>query len=618
MKVIDYIHIKNTFGHKDSKIEFKEGRNYLVGKIGSGKSVVLECIAFAYFGSVALRDTSSAYKDIYVELQFNYQNNVFKLIRKINDASLSIFDESSNSFSEIANSTSVVNQKIVNLFGYNYDIFLLSNFCKQKKLSHFSEMTPAKRLQYIDKISGLEESKELLTWLNSKRKNLKERIVDFEKIVVTPTLPKDVDLDFDYDSNIELLNDRLQQLYQLYIEINNVIIPHVQKPSLNLSVLESNLSKIQKEDLTLIFDNLKSINTLEVQIDSVINEVNKLPRLSVNQRLYSLEEASTLLEQDKYKNILESDVNLTCPSCHHEGLANIFVTAPISPSQGVSYLDLVTIVKYHSEGYDAIREQLSRDLDSLESHKNIILKSLPDFVIPLSIQSLTDSVEYLDVKLKSHDEAVLKYQEDLELFQKQTQLKTDLEEQAENLVSTQNEDIKLKDDFKRLSYLKIQYIQQLELYNQVSNKLAELYVEFELIVNLIKDVVELSSNIKNQTIPLINYHASKNLKLISKGSMSKIEITPNYDLIIDGSRVGVKSGGQQDLASLAFRLSLSKSIVTGMLPLFLADEVDSAGGEGDSDDIIEAINEISYNGFQIIMSTHKNINNLENINIIRL
>ena len=124
--------------------------------------------------------------------------------------------------------------------------------------------------------------------------------------------------------------------------------------------------------------------------------------------------------------------------------------------------------------------------------------------------------------------------------------------------------------------------------------------------------------IKKQTIPLINYHASSFLNLLTKGKMNSIEITDDYDLIVDGYTINVRSGGETDLASLAYRLSLSQSIITGMLNLFIADEIDSSGGENDSNDIIEALDIISDKGFQIIMVTHKDTTNLENVNIIQL
>ena len=77
MKVINYIHIKNMFVHRDIKIEFTEGKNVIVGGIGKGKTLINESIAFCFFGSVALRGKAPQYKKTEVELSFNYNNEVF-------------------------------------------------------------------------------------------------------------------------------------------------------------------------------------------------------------------------------------------------------------------------------------------------------------------------------------------------------------------------------------------------------------------------------------------------------------------------------------------------------------------------------------------------------------
>ena len=409
-------------------------------------------------------------------------------------------------------------------------------------------------------------------------------------------------------------------MYQLYVDINNITIPYLKKPELILTSFENSLETLSDDETELVKEIIHSIENIENQIRNTTSELNTIPRLSVVQNQYSLKDAQDLIEQNKYQTIKEAYVNLTCPSCSYENLSSLFVTAPVSSLESVSYSDLRFIIDYYEKGYNELIGTLEDGLNTLEVQLNIHKSNLPSFIDldKVSSNSFQDSIKNLKIKKEKYQLEYSNYTEEERIYNERVTTKQALEEQVNSLVETQVDDINKKDLYLKLFQSKNQYLEQMDFYLSLESKLANLQIEFDLIVSLIKQVTELSLNIKNQTIPLINYHASKNLRLISKGSMSKIEITPNYDLIIDGSRVGVKSGGQQDLASLAFRLSLSKSIVTGMLPLFLADEVDSAGGESDSDDIIEAINEISYNGFQIIMTTHKNTNNLENTNIIRL
>lgn len=623
MKVIDYIHIKNTYGHSDSKIFFEEGLNYILGKRGAGKSVVLECIAFALYGSVALRDTSTAYKEIFVELSFNYSNEDFIIRRKINDASLLMKDKISQEYLEIANSTTIVNQKITNLLGYNYDIFLLSNYCKQKKLSHFSELTPAKRLQYIDKISGIEESKELILWLHSKRKHLKDKVLSFKKLIKTPILPVGVDLEFDYETAIEDLTVKLQRLYSLLKENNDTVVPYNLKPTLQLSSLGVLISEIPSNVFEELLKDRSHRNYLIESIQEIEQKLSAYNAIPSYIKTVSKEDAEKLVQFSSY--FKEEHNILSCPSCSFKGPDNLF-----SPNIPILSDNLLSLIEEHSikdvtracssllDGTVELVGGLEETLGNLKREFEEISLKLPPMFKETSAYVLQntfkDSLKQIEVYEKANKEYLVKERLKVEIEERKKLLSLEIE----SMTKSQEEDVKLKDLYIQRNQLKKQYKEQVELFEDVSTKVLSYEKEYAFVLQFLKDINTLTANIQKNIIPLINYHASKYLSVVSKGSMSKLEISPSYELIVDGHKIGVKSGGQQDLASLAFRLSLSQSVVTGMLPLFIADEVDASGGESDSDDVVEAINEISNNGFQILMTTHRNTENIENAHIVRL
>lgn len=626
MKVINYVHIKNMYAHKDTRIEFSEGKNYIVGPIGSGKTEVLQAIAFALFGTGALRDKATSYKNINVELSFNYKGETFLIVRRINDAALSILDKDTNIFEEIVNSTSIVNQKVIALLGYNYDIFLLSNFCQQKKLSYFSELTPAKRLQYIDKISGIEEAKDLLKYLTSQRKSLKDNINLLKDVTVEPQLSKDIDLNFDYEGSIENLNHRLNNVNQLYTEYNKLFSlgsKLLHGPSLNqYSSLEQSLMNLSPEKEQQYLSFFETHEILRNELNVISQKIRDIPTIPVKYKNLTLEEVDTYINQhnlDIVKQVAD-DVLITCPSCSTSHKLVNTLNASECSVLNISIKDLHNVKDYLTNGYAAIREEL----EALEKEKETEYETLIES-IPVSILSSIKSVNEFTLKLnrsksifekylKEMDEYLIQEQERL-VFKHQAEV---LKEEIDSILATQAEDIRLKDLYIKYNTEKQIYLERLSLYLQAKEKLDNFNIELKLINNLIKDINDITLDIKNQTIPLINYHASYFLNLITKGKMRSIDITEDYDLIVDGFKIGVRSGGQQDLSSLAFRLSLSQSIISGMLPLFLADEIDSSGGENDSNDIIDALDTISNNGFQIIMVTHKDTSNTENVNIIQL
>ena len=49
--MITKLRLENWKTHKDSELEFDKGTNVLIGKMGSGKTSVIEAICYALFGT---------------------------------------------------------------------------------------------------------------------------------------------------------------------------------------------------------------------------------------------------------------------------------------------------------------------------------------------------------------------------------------------------------------------------------------------------------------------------------------------------------------------------------------------------------------------------------------
>lgn len=627
MKVINYIHIKNMFVHRDTRIEFTDGKNVIIGDIGKGKTLVNEAIAFALFGSVALRGKSPQYKKTEIELSFNYNNEVFLIKRKINDASFSMLDKNTNVFVEVCNSTSIVNQKVIALLGYNYDIYLLSNYCKQKKLAYFSELTPAKRLQYIDKISGIEEGKEYSAYLNKLKKSLRDNLSLLKDMIVEPILDSNIDLEFDYESNISVLNNKLNSINDLYSSYNTALnksIFNLKEPKINIQEWQTPLLTLEESDLNLVnqwFTDLlekeKNINSLEDSIRQILEIKNEYKSLSLDQ----VDQMISIHNKNIIKSISD-ELHFNCNHCNNEidfklildqssNQDNIILSIPIK--------DLYNIKDFIINDYKTVKKELQKQLDLLEKEYEEFVENsfIPDLIRYKNYNN------FLNI-YKSSKVIEQEYIKELDLYN-QIKIETSLyfqeseklKNEIELFLTEQSDIIKLKDSYISSNIERNLYLEKLEIYKKSKIKYDTFYTQYQIVSGLLKDLDVISSKIKNETIPLINHFASKYLNLISNGTMATIEITEDYDLIVDGVEIGLKSGGQTDLASLAFRLSLSRSIITGMLPLFIGDEVDSAGSKEVSDDIMQALDTIN-DDFQIILVTHKNIEDLSNCNIIQL
>lgn len=623
MKVINYVHIQNMYAHKDTKLEFTDGKNYIIGPIGSGKTEVLQAIGFAFFGTCALRDKATSYKNIYVELSFNYKGEVFLIKRKINDASLLVLDKASNKFEEIVNSTSIVNQKIIALLGYNYDIFLLSNFCQQKKLSYFSELTPAKRLQYIDKISGIEEARDLLKYLVSKRKTLKDNISLLKDVTIEPKISKDIDLEFDYELHINALNSKLKNVSTLYSEYEYLQSKLVKMtpPVLSLDKKLETFIGISSKQFDIFKQYIMDLKVVENNLQILKNKLRDIPKLNPLYKDYTLQKVNEdiLLYQKQLITSVSKDITIVCSVCNTPHTLEKLIDTPVVSTIPLNIKELYKVQEYFLSGYEAIRKELEREQCTLEKEYETLLNNSDYSFIN------TYSQNQLLLEVDKANKEYSKFQEALSLFNnhiaEQEVYKSEVEKvkiRIDETIKNQGKDTELKDMYIRHNAERSMFLEQMSLYLQAKDKLSKFTIELNLVNSLIKEITSITQHIKNQTIPLINHHSSYFLNLITKGSMNNISITEDYDLIVDGYKISVRSGGQQDLSSLAFRLSLSQSIISGMLPLFIADEIDSSGTDDTSNDIIEALDTISNNGFQIIMVTHKDTSNLQNVNIIKL
>lgn len=623
-KVLNYIHIKNMFVHKNKRIEFSEGKNYIIGSIGTGKTLINEAIAFCFFGTVALRGKASSYKNLEVELSFNYHDEVFLIKRLTGDATLLMLDKTTGEYGVIANSTSIVNQKIISLFGYNYDIYLLSNYCKQKKLSYFSDMLPSKRLQYIDKISGIDESKELTAWLTAKRKVLKENMSLLKDMINKPKLSDNVNLEFNYEANIKNLSEKLSSindLYALYNEYNSKSINKNHEPILGGHEIEITYGALTVEDVKQCILYIEELDKIQTQVQILENKVKDLPTLNKKYENFTLEQVNSILDNYNLNLIknLSDNIKINCPCCEQSIVLNKLVDSIKTQDEHINLKDLYNIQDYFIKDIDSQKKQLTRQISKLE-------KEFGDLVTKAPVKDIWKIDKNVFLSRHNNGKRLLeKYNRDVEEYQKSKNESLEFVKKAslvkaeiDKFLEEQSKLIELKDSYIKAATEKELFLEQFSIYEQSIVKYNQFVIEYKLVNSLIKDVVEITNLIKSQTIPLINYHASRYLNLMTKGVMTKIEITDDYNLIVDGSEINLKSGGQQDLASLAFRLSLGQSIITGMLPLFLGDEIDSAGTSDLSNDISDALDTMSANGYQIILVTHSDTTNIENKNIIQL
>lgn len=603
---IDYIRIKNSFAHKDTTIKFESGCNYIIGNYGSGKSELLELIGFAFFGVVALRGKSTTYPNLEVTLQFNYVNTKYKIIRTVKDGSI-IVDNSIK-----ANTTTGLNNFIINLLGYDYSIYTLSNYCQQGKLQYFSELTAAKRAQYIDKLNGIEDAKDFSNYLKAVRKDLKTSL-EAHKSFLRPPEDVDIDLDVDYEEELKSLPETSDTITELTQQVKELSLSFTSVPS---TPVMPSTSLLDLEDYDNIVSRFKEYISIEDNIFKLQKEIQDI-RSQFSRKVISSSlnlESAKLDLLSSLKNSLVP-VDLSCPSCNTSFNTSIFKSEHFVSQYTITELE--SIIQWLSPDIQDRLLSLNSDISVLErSLKELDVEEYCDKYT--TVDNLNRSYNKQKVDLENYNNTLLSIKE---INEHNTSIQNIIDEVNRNIsesIALQKDTVDKQKYYLRCKSEKDVYLRMLSIYTKALITSTDIQSKMDIIDLLLDRINSIVEDIQKESLPAISKTASIYLERLTRGVLHKIEVTDTYEIIVDGSPINVRSGAQKDLSSLAFRLSLGQSIVHGILPLFIGDEIDAASTPEVSAYIRKALQELSLDGTQIIIVTHKDTTNYDNCNIIDL
>lgn len=603
---IDYIRIKNSFAHKDTTIKFESGCNYIIGNYGSGKSELLELIGFAFFGVVALRGKSTTYPNLEVTLQFNYVNTKYKIIRTVKDGSI-IVDNSIK-----ANTTTGLNNFIINLLGYDYSIYTLSNYCQQGKLQYFSELTAAKRAQYIDKLNGIEDAKDFSNYLKAVRKDLKTSL-EAHKSFLRPPEDVDIDLDVDYEEELKSLPETSDTITKLTQQVKELSLSFTSVPS---TPVMPSTSLLDLEDYDNIVSRFKEYISIEDNIFKLQKEIQDI-RSQFSRKVISSSlnlESAKLDLLSSLKNSLVP-VDLSCPSCSTSFNTSIFKSEHFVSQYTITELE--SIIQWLSPDIQDRLLSLNLDISVLEkSLKELNVEEYCDKYT--TVDNLNRSYNKQKVDLENYNNTLLSIKE---INEHNTSIQNTIDEVNRNIsesIALQKDTVDKQKYYLRCKSEKDVYLRMLSIYTKALVTSTDIQSKMDIIDLLLDRINSIVEDIQKESLPAISKTASIYLERLTRGVLHKIEVTDTYEIIVDGSPINVRSGAQKDLSSLAFRLSLGQSIVHGILPLFIGDEIDAASTPEVSAYIRKALQELSLDGTQIIIVTHKDTTNYDNCNIIDL
>jgi DNA repair protein SbcC/Rad50 len=157
---LNRIVLQNFRQHADTRIDFGPGVTGIIGPNGSGKTTILEAIAWAVYGNPAARGTrdsirfnrAGARAGVRVELDFDLGGHNYRVVRGLTNAELYL-DGPQN---KIADSITGVTDVLTRRLGMTREEFFNTYFTGQKEISVMAAMSPTERAQFLSRVLGYE------------------------------------------------------------------------------------------------------------------------------------------------------------------------------------------------------------------------------------------------------------------------------------------------------------------------------------------------------------------------------------------------------------------------------------------------------------------------------
>lgn len=183
MKLVS-LELKNFRQYLDSRIAFSDGVTGIIGPNGSGKTTILEAVAWALYGSPAVRGTNDTIRaraseggaKVSVRLVFELSGSLYTVTRTLDASgrnSTAVLEVDGRPLRSGVNEVSDAVQRLLRM---DYRAFFTSFFTAQKELDFMSQMDPRARAAMISRMLGYDRLLQARDKANTEKLALQKEI----------------------------------------------------------------------------------------------------------------------------------------------------------------------------------------------------------------------------------------------------------------------------------------------------------------------------------------------------------------------------------------------------------------------------------------------------------